>query len=323
MSERITIGVTAKNEERCIGATLETLLKAASLAESERIGLFEVVAILDDCTDTTEEVVRRFPSVGVIRSSGGLIEAQRKIAGRRPFVIFSDADILIGENVIAELVRTMLSEPTLQVAYPRKRPLPPERHSLMADALHCYNRVEGFQQSRRYFNGKLFAIRDWNAPTLEELAPRLAGLSRDGFYDFHAGFRVDDIWLSRDILRRHGADAIRELPHVEIRYRPPETFEGMYRMYLRMRREIERLDLMFPETRREHQTRGYDREAERRAPIRDRLLWRVFRVALGFCRARYAAERFYFQRISSRLISAWKPVPETKTPLPDESARRM
>lgn len=323
MSEQITIGVTAKNEEGCIGSTLETLLKSVALAEAERVGKFEVVVILDDCSDQSEAVVRRFPSVGVIHSSGGLIEAQRKIAGRRPFVIFSDADILIGENVIAELTRTMMAEPSLQVAYPRKLPMPPRRQSLMASALYCYNRVDGFQKSRRYFNGKLFAIRDWSVPTLDELAPRLASLPRDCFYDFHAGLKVDDIWLSRDILRRHGADAIREVPHAGIHYRPPETFDGMYRMYLRMRREIERLDLMFPETRAAHQKRGYDRDAERRAPIRDRLLWRVFRVALGFCRARYAAERFYFQRIASRPISAWKPVTETKIPSSDESARRM
>jgi glycosyltransferase involved in cell wall biosynthesis len=322
MSATITIGVTARNEEACIGGTLESLLRSVAFAEAHGVARFEVIAILDECTDGTERVVGGFPRVGVIHSRGGLIEAQRRIATRRPFVIFSDADILIGENVVAALASTMIAEPTLQVAYPRKHPMQPVRRSLMASALYCYNRVEGFQRARRYFNGKLFAIRDWRAPTLAELAPRLAQLPRDRFYDFHSGMRVDDIWLSRDILMRHGADAIRELPDAEIHYRPPETFRGMYRMYLRMRREIERLDRMFPETRPVHHQRGHDREAERNAPLRDRFLWRVFNAALRVCKMRYSAERFYYQRIANDECSAWKPVTESKVALSAGSVPR-
>ena len=322
MNTPITIGVTARNEESCIAGTLESLRHSADLAERAGIAGFEIVVVLDQCTDGTEQVVRRFPGVELIHSHGGLIEAQRQLADRRPFVIFSDADILVGESVISELARTMLQEPALQVAYPRKRPLPPMRRSLLASALYCYNKAEGFQRERRYFNGKLFAIRDWSAPTPAELAPRLAHLPADRFYDYHAGLRVDDIWLSRDILMRHGSGAIRELPAAEIRYRPPETFVGMYRMYLRMRREIERLDRLFPETRKAHHTRAHDRRAERRAPWRDRLLLRVFRVALGACRARYRAERYYFQHIARRECSAWKPVTESKEPLSGGSARK-
>jgi glycosyltransferase involved in cell wall biosynthesis len=315
MSVRITIGVTAKNEEACIAGTLESLLRSIAFAEAAGVAQFDLVAILDECSDGTERVVRGFPGIEVIRSTGGLIEAQRQIAYRRPFVIYSDADILVGENVVAELAHTMIGEPAVQVAYPTKRPLAPARRTLLASALYCYNRVEGFQRARRYFNGKLFAIRDWKAPTLEELAPRLAALPHDCFYNFHAGLQADDIWLSRDILLRHGPDVIREVSSAEIFYRPPETFTGMYRMYLRMRREIERLDRIFPETRPAHQNRGYDREAERRAPFRDRLLWRVFRIALGVCRVRYVAERCFYQHFARSECSAWKPITETKVPL--------
>ncbi len=309
----ITIGVTARNEEACIAATLVSLLRSVDAAESTGLADFEVVAILDECTDSTEEVVLGFPRVRVIHARGGLIEAQRLIAHRRPFVIFCDADILLGENVISSLATTMLAQPHLQVAYPSKRPLPPRRRTLVAAALYCYNRVEGFQNSRRYFNGKLFAIRDWQAPTLAELAPRLQALPADRFYDFHAGLRVDDIWLSRDILSRHGPDAIREVIEAEIQFRPPETFTGMYRMYLRMRREFERLNILFPESIPAHHHRGYDREAERRAPLSDRILWRVFRAALAVCKLRYRLEKFIVQSLPGRPLDAWRPVVETKT----------
>lgn len=309
----ITIGVTARNEAGGIGAMLDSLCRSVAAAEAAGIIRAEVVAILDECTDATEDIVRRdFPHIAIRLVSGGLIEAQRSVAHHRPFVIFCDADILLGEEAIGTLAAAMLGDPALQVAYAAKRPLPPRRRGLMAAALHCYNRVNGFQTARRYFNGKCFAIRDWQAPAREELAPRLAQLPEDRFYNYHAGLRVDDIWLSRDILMRHGAEAIREIPGATIHYRPPETFTGMYRMYLRMTREIERLNVMFPESVPVHQQRGYDRAVERAAPWRDRVLWRVFRVALGFCRARYRLERWYHQNLATTPPDAWRPVAETK-----------
>lgn len=315
MKPRITLGITARNEEACIAATLTSVLHAVAYAECKDIATYEVVAILDECTDHTEAVVKNFSRMQILPAQGGLIEAQRLIAHRRPFVIFTDADILLGENVIFEVTRAMLDDPQLQVAYPTKRPLPPQRSSLMAAALYCYNRVEGFQKARRYFNGKLFAIRDWQAPTLADLQARLQQLPRDRFYDFHTGLRVDDIWLSRDILLRYGAEAIREIPSAVIHYRPPETFTGMYRMYLRMRREHERLNFLFPESIPAHQQRDYDWAAERRAPWRDRILWRVFRLALGLCKLRYRLERLYFQSLPGQPPETWKPIPETKRAL--------
>lgn len=310
---RITLALTARNEESCIAATLRSVIRAVEVAEGKGRTSLRLVAILDDCTDGTEDVVRRdFPQVQVMLASGGLIEAQRLVAHEKPFVIFCDADVLLGEEAAAALVHEMLDHPELQVAYGRKVPLEPRKKTLMSAALYCYNRVNGFQTRRRYFGGKFFAIRDWQAPTLAELEPRLRDLPHDAFYDYHAGLRVDDIWLSRDTLRRHGAEAIREVHEAVVFYHPPETFTGMYRMYLRMIREIERLDVMFPETLPVHQQRGYDLEALRAASWRDRWLWRVFRLALSLCRVRYLLEKFYYQRLATRPIDAWRPVEESK-----------
>lgn len=309
----ITVAVTAKNEAEAIACTLRTLAVACAFAEKCGRVRPRLIVILDDCTDQTESIVRReFPQLEIIPSSGGLIEAQRQVAHDRPFVIFCDADVQVDEAAIAHLAHAMLDDATLQVAYAAKSPLPPQRKTLMAAALHCYNRVNGFQQSRRYFSGKLFAIRDWQAPTLAELQPRLRELPRDTFYDYHAGLRVDDIWLSRDILRRYGPAAIREVPGAHLWFRPAETLGGMYQVYLRMTREIERMNVMFPETIPVHQQRGYDRAAEKAAPMRDRLLWRVFRVALVLCRLRYKLERWYYQHMATSPIDAWQPVKETK-----------
>jgi glycosyltransferase involved in cell wall biosynthesis len=311
----ITVAITAKNEAAAIGDCLRSITAAVRHAE-ERLSLrFRIVVVLDDCTDATESVARSFPKVAVIHSSGGLVEAQRRVANLPPFVIFSDADILVSESTITVLCETMLTTPDLQVAYPRKTPLPPLRRSLLSAALYSYNRTNGFQNARHYFNGKLFAIRDWQVPTLEELQPRIAKLPQNCFYHFESGMQIDDIYLSRDILRRYGPGAIREVADGEIFFRPPETFLGMYHTYRRMRREIERLNLLFPETVPVHQQRRYDRTAERRAPLQERLLWRWFRAWLAVCILRFHSERLYYTYLASTPGPNWPAITETKTTL--------
>jgi len=311
----ICLAITARNEERAIASCLRSIIRSVEVAEKQLPLSFDLVVIADDCTDQTVSIAQKFPRVRILASSGGKVEAQRRVANMTPFVLFSDADILLTENTIIAVCRVMLEHPDVQIAYPSKQPLVPARRSLLASSLYCYNRVNGFQERRRYFNGKFFAIRDWRAPTIAELGPRLTQLPRDRFYDFHSGMRIDDIWLSRDILRRYGPDAIREADSGDIWYRPPETFTGMYRTYYRMRLEIERLNQLFPETVPVHQHRGYDWAAVRRASRKDRWLWRVFRIALLLCRVRYRAEKFYYQYLSPSVCAPWKSVEETKQSL--------
>ena len=313
MTERpfITIGVTAKNEERAIGTCLESLIASVAFAEETVASRFQIIVVLDDCTDNTAGVVRKY-GLPTIVSSGGLVEAQRQLADRRPFVLFCDADLLVDRVTIGALAGAMMNAPSLQVAYASKSPLPPSRRTLIAEALYSYNRTNGFQEKRRYFCGKCFAIRDWQVPTLAELQPRLRVLPQDHFYNFHAGMRIDDIYLSRDILKRYGGAAIREIPEAHVRFKPPQTFHGMYHTYLRMRMEIERLDLLFPDSRPAHQRRSTDAAQTRQATRRELFLLRVFNFYLLLCRARYRLERFYYQRVSKEICPAWPIVSESK-----------
>jgi glycosyltransferase involved in cell wall biosynthesis len=313
--QRIHLAVCARNEARAIGGCLTSLLQAVAVAEKQLPLVFDVVVIADDCTDETERIAQSFGRVRVQPSTGGKVEAQRRVANTTPFVVFSDADILVSENALTDVCRVMLENPALQVAYATKQPLAPSRSTLLARALYSYNRLNGFQVRRKYFNARFFAIRDWRVPTVVELEPRLSRLPRDRFYRLQAGILVDDIWLSRDILQRYGPQAIREVDTAQVWYRPPETFEGMHRTYLRMRRDIERLNLIFPETVRVHQKRGYDREAFRAASSGECWLWRVFQAALLLCRIRYRAEKFYYQHLSPRDCVPWKPVEESKQSL--------
>lgn len=316
----IPVAVTARNEERSLRACLASLAAAVDAARSPSVSP-RLTVVLDDTTDGSEEVARA-AGVEVLSSTGGLVEAQRRVVRSfpaAPFVIFSDADLRVERPTLASLIEAMLGEESLRVAYPPKSPCPPRRRHLLARALHAYNRTDGLQTRRHYFNGKLFAIRGWRMPTREELAPRLASLRRDDFYDYHAGMRVDDVYLSRSIFMESGAEAIRQVDGGRIWFRPPETFEGMYRTYRRMRMEIERLDVLFPETREVHRrwgVRSTDRPRFRGAGAEDRFLWRVFQAALVLCKARYRLERFYYRHLAPKPCDPWQAIDETKEPIP-------
>lgn len=318
----IPVAVTARNEEAGIAACLHSLRHAIMYAEARLPLRFALQVVLNDCTDATESIARGIPGVQVIHSTGGKLEAQRAAVRDVPFIVFCDADVHVDVNVIHDVSHLMLESPDVQVAYPIKVPLRPRSSSTLAEALYVYNLRDGFQTARRYFNGKCFAIRAWSAPTLAELQPRLACLPRDNFYQYHTGLRVDDIYLSRMILQSHGPDAIREVGSARIHFRPPETLAGMYRYYKRMRLEIERLDVLLPELRAVHRLHGrrqVDLEAFRRAPSRERYLWRTFHAALWLCRGWYRLERVYYQHFARKGCPTWNPIEETKLPIDPSS----
>ncbi len=313
----IPLVIAAKNEERALGACLDSLLAAAVFARKTSGICFDPVVVLDDCVDATGEVAAS-RGVRTIVSSGGKVEAQRSglVAGA-PFHVFADADIAVEVETLAAMARAM-DDPSVEVACPPRRPVAPAQGTALARAIHVYNAHRGFSPQRTWFNGKLFAIRRWAIPTRAELAPRLAGLPRDRFYQAHLGLRVDDIYLSRIVAREHGPGAIRETDEGALWFRPPETLRGMYRYFRRMRMEIERLDRIFPETRATHEKHGIrrtDPAAVARATPEERRLFRLFQAAVKGCEIVYAAERAYYLHVARSPCADWTPIAETKRPI--------
>jgi hypothetical protein len=104
-----------------------------------------------------------------------------------------------------------------------------------------------------------------------------------------------------------------ETPMGEVFFRPPETLAGMYRYYLRLRRELERTDALFPETRDVHRRFGSRTpDLLARAGVGDRIAWTVFHACLSLCRVRYRADRFLQRHGRGGVRDAWQPIPETK-----------
>lgn len=312
----ITIAVTAKNEAGTIGACLQSLITSIEKAEAVNSSRFDLIVVLDDCTDGTEAIAKTFPRVTATHSSGGLVQAQRSVGTRPPFVIFSDADILVSPETIGEITEVMLADSDLQVAYPQKKPLKPARKSPLAFALHTYNLHDGFETKRSHFNGKLFAIRSWHIPTREALADKIEPLPPSNFYYFESGILADDIYLSKSVLKDHGPDAIREVTEAQIFYQAPETFEGMHRYYRRMRIELERMSYLFPEfnpNTSKHPKRQTDWERLKAAGLFQQMGWLIFQAVFRVCKLRYRLERYYYTHLSSRPCPFWPTIVETKT----------
>jgi glycosyltransferase involved in cell wall biosynthesis len=299
---RIPLTITARNEERALGACLDALALSARLAERElsrshRDVTFDVLVVCDDCTDGTARVARS-RGVQVAEASGGKVAAQRRghrVADGTDFELFCDADVAVDERALLHLVSAMLADPALRVAVPRKRPVPPARRTPIAYALYVYNANNGFASPRVWFSGKLFAIRGWDVPF---------------------GLMADDVWLSRTI----DPTRIREVPEALLWFRAPETVRGAYRYYRRLRRAFEECDARFPGTRAAHVRRRTDPERLALAPALDRAAFRLFEGMLATFRVAYAAERAY-HRATKRPWDTWKPIAETKAPLTADPGR--
>ena len=316
---RVPVTIAAKNEAQALGPCLDALLAAVRHAAARGLE-FDVLVVLDDCTDDTGAVARA-RGVRTSRSSGGKVEAQRAGLRGGPFAVFLDADVLVTPPTLVALAEVMLTRPEVEVAAPRREPLAPVARGWLARALHVYNRERGFSSQRTWFNGKCFAIRRWDVPTLQQLAPRIDRLPVDRFHDYAAGMRVDDIYLSRKIVAERGPDALVETQEGCVYYRAPETWRGMYRYYRRMRMELDRVSALFPELDAAHRrfgARGPDRLAAAAPALRR--AHAQFQLALALCRAVYPLERAYYRHFARRTCPAWPPVEETKCSLATTTA---
>jgi len=314
----VPVTIAAKNEQYSLGPCLDALLASAGHA-AERGIVCDLLVVLDDCTDDTEAVARA-RGVRTLRSSGGKVEAQRAGLRDGPFCVFVDADVRVSPPTLAALVETMRARPEVVVAFPPRRPLPPVSRGWLAWSLHVYNRERGFSSQRTWFNGKCFAMRGWSVPTRAELAARIDGLPADRFYDYAAGMRIDDIYLSRRVVAERGPAALMETREGDVVYRAPETWRGMYRYYRRMRMELERVSALFPELDAAAARFGARRaDLLPSAPLAGRVAYGAFTLALAACRIGYRLERAYYQRFARATCPAWPPVEETKCSLVTET----
>jgi hypothetical protein len=305
----IPIGITARNEAKNIRALLASLRVSVARAKAACGLRFELHLLLNDNEDETAALLAGETDVTVWETHGGIVEAQRALVEARPeapWILFTDADILIHPETVTELSRAMAEHPEVEIAYAEKYPLRPLRQTPLARALYYFNLREGYQTKRLYCNGQCFAIRRWHIPRPAEL--RWNPAADNPFLHLAAGIRCDDIFLSLG----RAPEALLCTP-AGIQYRPPETLRGMFRKYQRMRLELERMAYFFP--REKPRGRRLDRTLLRQAPWGEKLLYGIFQAALLLCKVAYHSQRVYYSRWAKTPCPTWRPVEETKEPL--------
>lgn len=104
--------VPAHNEEGDIARTIDALL-----AQTRRID--RIVVILDNCTDGTEAIVRRYRGVTVLntvgnidKKVGALTQGWQRFAAGYDFVLGVDADTVLAPEAVTQLEAEMLRVPS-------------------------------------------------------------------------------------------------------------------------------------------------------------------------------------------------------------------
>jgi hypothetical protein len=306
----IPVGVTAKNESKALPQLLASLRAAKRYAEERSSHRFALTLVLNDNTDNTLALIDS-SDLKILETKGGLIEAQRAFVQTNPapFHIFSDADIILPEDGLLQIAEAMANT-AIHIAYLEKTPVPPKRSTFLSRSLYLYNLYNGYQSERKYFNGQFFAIKDWAVP----VNPPFDRKKNNSFLALDQGIRCDDIYLSRKVLHEHGSSAI-VLIHSALQYRAPESLKGMYRKYQRMVLEIERLNILFPETISTHLTYGRRKFLPvklKSRPVEEKLYYLLFLGALQLCKFWYRWEKIFYTKRSSGSCPTWLPVEETK-----------
>ena len=247
----IPVVVCSTPHEHGLREALTALMAAIEHAEASDEALrYELLIVLTDFHTTVADVARSFERTELLMTHGNLIAAQRTAVQARPdadFLIFVDADIWVNPGSVLAITRAMQADPGLRVAAARKRPLDPSRWTPISRAIYAYAASAGFGRQGRFFNGRMFAIRKWNVPTAEELIAQRGPLAQDPFLRLETGIWGDDVFISLRVVYEDGPEAMVTLPNATAWFRPPETFDGLYRMYRRLRMHTDRVRALYPE----------------------------------------------------------------------------
>lgn len=238
----IFIGVCVKNEEKLIIQMLESL--AQSIIKTREYYDFQIVICANGCTDNTIPLVLSWIKKNshllcnlFILNEPNLIEAQRLVIqeakkNTSEVVIFLDADIVVNEYCINELLKSYFSveKERIKVAYAISVPINRKNASLIESATNLYNTSDILFNRRKHFQGRAFLIKTdiWDVP---ETGSQLI---------------VDDIYLSLYI-RSIEPNSIREISTAKVYFYQIRTYTDLYNTFRRTKMEILKCLSLFPE----------------------------------------------------------------------------
>ncbi|QYH36957.1 glycosyltransferase family 2 protein [Salinibacterium sp. M195] len=206
-----SVVIAAHNEEALIGACLDALRKQTGLAAP-----LEIVVSANACTDATADIAHARQAVVVDRPQPGkaaALNAGEQVVHGYPR-IYLDADIVVPENAVADVIAALHRTPGALAAVPRRR----------------VNTV-----------GRPWAVRSYFAIN-ERLPAFTAGLFGRGMITLSAEGRArfdtfpemvaDDLFLDSLFLAQEKVS----VPTVEVTVESPFTLDDLMRRLIRVRR---------------------------------------------------------------------------------------
>lgn len=213
----------------------------------------------------------------VIIFADSLIEAQREIwnCSKRKPVVFIDADVKITKNAFRELLNPMANDTKIMVSYAESEYAWPKKLTTLLRIYKLYT-DEKLMRPRRYFHGRMFAIRDWSIPVRSEVVAR-ARQNGEFLLKYGGGLLTDDIILSFYIINKHGESSIVQIDDQLVTSRPIEKMSDWREMNRRSDIELTKIMKWFPEYRKiGKMPRKTDWTAFVRASLREKAYWILY-----------------------------------------------
>lgn len=257
---KITIGICARNEDKNIVNCLESVRKNIMFLSNFDV---KVVINVNGSTDKTESYVedyiinKKLTDFFIINTGENLVEAQRNIVEnfKSDFQIFIDADVILDEQTITKLIEVLIRTDKI-VVY---ADYVPQRHnfkkwnilkrSIQALSI-LYDTNYSLQTKRYYLHGRVFATKDWFAPTIEESISRAENSKLfliKNLPQKQKTLIIDDVYYSSYILDKYGLNSIERIEKAYVYYYPICTLRDMYKIYRRRNLEMIKLTNLYPE----------------------------------------------------------------------------
>ncbi|USN54574.1 MAG: glycosyltransferase [Candidatus Peribacteria bacterium] len=268
-------------------------------------------------TDRSQEVLEQtigeldlpYTVITMDSSPKGKIHAQRtmlKDYDQFDYVLFADADTVVDKGSIDALYRELTTTENLLV-YGKMIPACTSNGLLPWLQRVHYQWQDHILSPRNYFHGRFFMVQSSICSAFYD--------NRSGLGDLVDGFRVDDIYLSRNLVHIYGTGRMKEVTDARVWFGMITSFSDYYRAVKRLYREILRLDALYPEhayVQPRYFKRKIEKEKLRRLPLAVQghyLAYRVFdRTMQKVVSLSILAEQKGWKRASDM----WKPTISTK-----------
>lgn len=236
---KVAIGICTKNEESSIISMLDSLM--ISILKDSNSNDFFILFCANGCSDQTIPLIKGWQNKNseissrlFILDEGNLIEAQRLIIKESKKlkienIIFLDADIIVDENCIGELLKNSPNS-EIKASYAVSVPIQREKQTFVEKALNLYDSPNKLFSERKHLHGRTFFIKTeaWNIP---KTIPKLV---------------ADDIYLSFYFLEKFGYKSIKKIPTAKVFFNQVRTYKDFYNSLRRRSIEIDKCFAIFP-----------------------------------------------------------------------------